>query len=90
MVLILLAFVMVNVSVLVLRRDTVEHEHFRTPSIFPILGIVVSLALLGYQAVSDITVFGLAALLLVLGLVLYGINVFAKRSMDSELPQAGE
>jgi basic amino acid/polyamine antiporter, APA family len=89
-VLLLLAFVMVNVSVLVLRRDTVEHEHFRTPSIFPILGIVVSLALLGYQAVSDITVFGLAALLLVLGLVLYGINVFAKRSMDRELPQAGE
>jgi APA family basic amino acid/polyamine antiporter len=89
-VLLLLAFVMVNISVLVLRGDRVEHEHFRTPSVFPILGIAVSLALLGYQAVSDITVFGLAALLLGLGLVLYLINVFAKRSLDREPPQARE
>jgi basic amino acid/polyamine antiporter, APA family len=89
-VLLLLAFVMVNVSVLALRRDRVDHEHFRTPSVFPILGIVVSLALLGYQAVSDIQVFKLAALLLGLGLVLYFINVFAKRGLDREPPQARE
>jgi len=89
-VLLLLAFVMVNISVLVLRSDTVEHEHFQTPTVFPILGIVVSLSLLGYQAVSDISVFGLAALLLGLGLVLYFINVFAKRSLDREPPQARE
>ncbi|HEX2742256.1 MAG TPA: APC family permease, partial [Rubrobacter sp.] len=89
-VLLLLAFVMVNVSVLALRRDPVDHEHFQTPSIFPILGITVSLALLGYQAVSDISVFGLAALLLGIGLVLYVVNVFAKRSLDREPPQASE
>jgi hypothetical protein len=51
---------------------------------------VVSLALLGYQAVSDIQVFKLAALLLGLGLVLYFINVFAKRGLDREPPQARE
>ncbi|HWI46455.1 MAG TPA: APC family permease, partial [Rubrobacter sp.] len=45
-VLLLLAFIMVNVSVMVLRGDRVGHEHFRTPTIFPILGIVVSAALL--------------------------------------------
>ena len=89
-VLLLLAFVMVNVSVLALRRDPVDHEHFQTPSIFPILGITVSLALLGYQAVSDISVFGLATLLLGIGLVLYVVNVFAKRSLDREPPQASE
>ena len=89
-VLLLLAFVMVNISVLVLRSDHVEHEHFQTPSVFPILGIVVSLSLLGYQAVSDIKVFGLAAVLLGLGLVLYVVNVFAKRSLDREPPQARE
>jgi APA family basic amino acid/polyamine antiporter len=87
-VLLLLAFVMVNISVLVLRRDEVGHEHFRTPTVFPILGAVVASALLIYQAVSDISVFGLAAALLVLGVVLYGVNLLAKRSLDRETPQA--
>jgi APA family basic amino acid/polyamine antiporter len=89
-VLLLIAFVMVNISVLVLRRDRVGHEHFRTPTAFPILGAVVASALLIYQAVSDITVFGLAAVLLVIGAVLYGVNVLAKRSLDRDLPPARE
>jgi len=87
-VLLLLAFVMVNVSVMVLRSDRVDHEHFRTPTIFPILGIVVSVALLIYTAVSDISIFYLAALLLGIGLVLYGVNFLARRSVDREPPQA--
>ena len=87
-VLLLLAFVMVNISVLVLRRDEVGHEHFRTPTVFPIFGAVIAAALLVYQAVSDITVFGLAAALLVLGVVLYGVNVLVKRSLDRETPEA--
>jgi APA family basic amino acid/polyamine antiporter len=86
-VLLLLAFVMVNISVLVLRRDEVGHEHFRAPTAFPILGAVVASALLIYQAASDITVFGLAAALLGLGVVLYGVNVLVKRSVDREAPE---
>jgi APA family basic amino acid/polyamine antiporter len=86
-VLLLIAFVMVNISVLVLRRDEVGHEHFRAPTAFPILGAVVAAALLIYQAASDITVFGLAAALLVLGVILYGVNVLVKRSVDREAPQ---
>jgi hypothetical protein len=81
---------MVNVSVLALRGDEVDHEHFRTPSVFPILGIVVAAALLIYTAIDDWTVFGLAGLLLGIGLVLYGVNVLAKRSLDREAPQGGE
>jgi basic amino acid/polyamine antiporter, APA family len=87
-VLLLIAFVMVNISVLVLRRDEVGHEHFRTPTVFPILGAVIAAALLIYQAASDITVFGLAAVLLAVGVVLYGVNLLAKRSLDRESPQA--
>jgi basic amino acid/polyamine antiporter, APA family len=85
-VLLLIAFVMVNISVLVLRRDEVGHEHFRAPTAFPVLGAVVAAALLIYQAASDITVFGLAAVLLVVGVVLYGVNVLVKRSVDREAP----
>src|SRR5215211_956402 len=89
-VVLLLAFIMVNVSVLVLRGDEVDHEHFRTPSVFPILGIVVAASLLIYTGISDWTVFGLAALLLGIGLILYGVNFVAKRSLDHESPQGGE
>src|SRR5215207_5743253 len=89
-VLLLLAFIMVNVSVMVLRSDRVDHEHFRTLTIFPILGIVVSAVLLIYTAMNDWTIFGLAGLLLAIGLVLYVVNVLVKRSLDQEPPQAGE
>jgi basic amino acid/polyamine antiporter, APA family len=89
-VLLLLAFIMVNISVLVLRGDEVEHEHFHAPSVFPILGIVVSASLLVYTAIDDWTVFGLAGLLLGIGLILYGVNVLVKRSLDRQPPQAGE
>jgi len=87
-VLLLLAFIMVNVSVMVLRGDRVDHEHFRTPIVFPILGILVSAALLIYTAINDISVFYLAALLLGIGLVLYVVNFLVKRSVDHEDPQA--
>ena len=89
-VLLLMAFIMVNASVLALRRDRVEHEHFRAPSVFPILGIVVSAVLLIYTAFDDITIFALAALLLLLGVVLYGVDVVVKRRLDRETPQARE
>ncbi|HYZ03756.1 MAG TPA: APC family permease [Rubrobacter sp.] len=89
-VLLLLAFIMVNISVLALRSDEVDHEHFRTPSVFPILGIVVSAALLISTAIDDWTVFGLAGLMLGIGLVLYGVNVLVKRSLDRGSPQGGE
>src|SRR4028119_884297 len=85
-VLLLSAFVVVNVSVLVLRRDRVGHEHFTTPSVFPILGILVSGALLIYTAISDIRVFGLAALLIGGGVVLYLIHLSATRSLHRPDP----
>ena len=89
-VLLLMAFIMVNISVLALRSDEVDHEHFRTPSVFPILGILVSASLLIYTAIDDLSVFGLAGLLLGGGVVLYGVNVLVKRSLDRENPEGTE
>src|SRR5215207_5028811 len=85
-VLLLLAFIMVNSAVLALRSDRVEHEHFRTPTVFPVLGIVVSLALLVYSAVNDVTIFVLAGVLLLLGVVLYGVDILVKSRLDRERP----
>lgn len=86
-VLLLSAFVVVNVSVLVLRRDRVDHEHFRTPTALPVLGIAVSGSLLVYTAVTNFPVFRLALLLIGTGVVLYVINYLAKRGLDREPPQ---
>jgi APA family basic amino acid/polyamine antiporter len=83
--LLLLVFIVVNVSVFVLRRDRVEHEHFRTPSILPVLGILVCLALLTQQQWD--TWLRAGALLLV-GLVLWGVNYAAKRLLDRRAPEA--
>src|SRR5918996_524190 len=83
--LLLLVFIVVNICVFVLRRDRVEHEHFRTPSIFPILGILVCLALLTQQQWDT---WVRAGALLVVGLILWGVNYAAKRLLDKRAPEA--
>jgi amino acid transporter len=42
--LLLCVFTVVNVAVLVLRRDHVAHEHYRAPTIIPVLGALTALA----------------------------------------------
>jgi len=69
--LLLFVFLSTNIAVLVLRRDTVEHEHFRVWSAVPILG-ALSCVLLMTQQSWQVWVFG--AILLVVGLVLYAIS----------------
>jgi APA family basic amino acid/polyamine antiporter len=57
-------FTIVNVSVLALRREEVQHEHFRAPAVFPVLGAIVSIGLIVDAALDDIATFGRAAGLL--------------------------
>jgi len=73
-ILLLMVFVTVNIAVLVLRRDPVEHEHYQAPTLLPALGALCCVALLIDKAAGDITVYGYAAGLLALGAVLWGIN----------------
>lgn len=77
--LLLTAFIIVNVSVLVLRKDAVEHEHFRTPTICPVLGAVICAGLLTQQAAD---VWARAGVLLALGALLYGVNLLIKQRLD--------
>ncbi|MFB9378842.1 APC family permease [Kineococcus gynurae] len=66
--LLLVVFVSTNLAVLRLRRDRVEHAHFRAPTALPVLGVVCSLALMT-QLEAD--VWWRAAVLLVVGLVIH-------------------
>ncbi|MGK2242190.1 MAG: APA family basic amino acid/polyamine antiporter, partial [Rhodococcus sp. (in: high G+C Gram-positive bacteria)] len=69
--LLLFVFISTNIAVLVLRRDAVQHKHFRTPIIFPILALGTCVALLTQQSAAT---WLRASLLLAVGVVLYALS----------------
>lgn len=74
--LLLLVFIAVNVSVLLLRRDPVDHEHFQIPAALPCLGIA-GCALVLTQVEGETWL--RAGALLGLGLALWGAERLANR-----------
>ena len=76
MTLLPIAFVGVDLGVLGSRRDVVEHDHFRVPSWIRLLGVVVCAGLLTQR---EAEIWLRAGILLVIGLVLYAINVAVTR-----------
>jgi amino acid transporter len=64
-------FVVVNVAVLVLRREPVEHEHWRAPTALPVLGALAAAGLLAQKAIQDPADLIWAGALLALGVVLW-------------------
>ena len=86
-VLLLLVFIVVNIAVLVLRRDRVDHDHFRAPVVIPILAIGTIVILLVQQ---EAAIFLRAGILVLVGLALYLVNYLAKRGLDREAPERPE
>jgi amino acid transporter len=72
--LLLCVFALVNVSVLVLRKQSVPHAHYRAPILCPILGLVTCLYLASPFSGRDPAQYRVAGVLLLLGLALFGIN----------------
>ena len=72
--LLLFVFTIVNAAVLVLRREDVDHEHFQAPSVLPVLGALVSVALIVHTAQDDLSTFARAGALVAIGVVLYFVN----------------
>jgi len=69
--LLLCVFTVVNVAVLVLRRNPVEHRHFRTPTVLPVLGALSCAFLVGPWTGRDPTQYIIAAVLIAIGVVLW-------------------
>ncbi|MFE6410925.1 APC family permease [Streptomyces sp. NPDC057837] len=65
--LLLVVFLMVNTAVLVLRRDPGENDHFRAPTVLPVLGIA-SCVLLATQVEAEVWLRGLT--IIAVGVVL--------------------
>ena len=78
--LLLFVFISTNVAVLVLRRDTVAHDHFRVWTAVPVLGVGSCILLLTQQ---DAKVWLFGAILLGVGAVLYLVARVATRRSAS-------
>ena len=80
--LLLCVFTVVNVAVLVLRRDPVEHEHFRTPTLLPILGAASCAFLAGPWTGRASVQYEVAGILLGIGVVLWLVTVLVNRAAE--------
>lgn len=77
--LLLCVFTVVNVAVLVLRKDTVDHDHFRTPTFLPIVGAISCAFLAGPWTGRDSVQYTIAGVLLGIGVLLWVVTVMVNR-----------
>jgi len=78
--LLLIVFTLVNICALLLRNDQVDHDYFRAPVVFPVLGALSSLLLLTQQ---EAAIWLRAGILLVVGIVLWGVNRVVSGPLES-------
>jgi len=83
--LLVVVFAIVNVCVLVLRRETVDHEHFVVPTFVPLVGVAISIALLTQ---IEAATYGRAAILIALGVVLWAVNWLVLRGRPATAPRS--
>ncbi|KEI45482.1 APC family permease [Saccharopolyspora rectivirgula] len=72
--LLLLVFAVVNISVLALRREKVEHEHFKAPTWVPVLGALSCLFFASPLSGRPLEEYLIAAVLLGIGVLFWVIN----------------
>ena len=77
--LLLCVFAIVNIAVLVLRKDTVEHKHFRIPTVFPVLGALTCTFLAGPWTGREPVQYLIAGVLLAIGVMLWLATVTLMR-----------
>ncbi|WP_236831793.1 APC family permease [Blastococcus sp. KM273128] len=83
--LLLLVFLSTNTAVLVLRRDRIQEEHFRAPTVLPVLAIGSCLLLLWQQEAGT---WLLAGAELGVGVLLYLLTRVPRRTGQRSTPEA--
>lgn len=78
--LLLCVFTIVNIAVLALRKDVVGHEHFRTPTILPVVGGPFCVFFAGPWTGRDPVQYRIAGILLGIGVVLWLVTVLVNRA----------
>ncbi|WP_025158172.1 APC family permease [Leifsonia aquatica] len=73
--LLLVVFAIVNIAVLVLRRQPVDHQHFRTPTVLPVIGAITCLYLVfPWTSGRPGGQYGIALALLTIGVLLWVVE----------------
>ncbi|MFE0014255.1 APC family permease [Mesorhizobium sp. NPDC059054] len=90
--LLLCVFTVVNIAVLVLRKDKVDHAHFTAPTILPVIGAIACGFLTGPWTGRNPDQYKIAGVLLAIGVVLWVVTVFINRAtgVKPEAPTVGE
>lgn len=79
--LLLLVFLSANVSVLVLKKDKVDHSHFNIPRVVPVLGILASIVMLAQQSW---TVWLASAAYVAVGSVLFLVARYGRKRSEKK------
>ncbi|MBD3782174.1 MAG: APC family permease [Micrococcales bacterium] len=74
-------FTVVNVAVLVLRRDPIDRDHFVTPTALPVVGALVCFFFTLPVTGRDVVQYEIAGWLLALGVVLWALTWSANRAL---------
>ncbi|TDC95756.1 APC family permease [Saccharopolyspora aridisoli] len=82
--LLLVVFAVVNIAVLVLRKDEVEHDHFKAPTWVPVLGALTCAFFASPLSGRPATEYIIAGILLGIGAIFWLINYFVKGKRDFE------
>ena len=82
--LLLAVFTIVNISVLVLRRSGVAHEHFTAPTALPVLGALSCAFLVGPWTDRDTVQYQIAGLMIALGVVLWVLTWLTNRGVRAK------
>jgi len=85
--LLLIVFTVVNVAVLVLRRDSVDADHFRTPTALPVVGALACGYLATPWAGRPAEQYRIAGILLAIGVVLWGVTVLVNPRTGGDVPR---
>ncbi|MCK0111716.1 APC family permease [Ornithinimicrobium sp. F0845] len=74
-------FSVVNVACLILRKDTVDHEHFTAPTALPVIGALACAYMVGPWTGRDLSVYAIAGWLLAIGVALWALTWFVNRAL---------
>ncbi|MBQ6643830.1 MAG: APC family permease [Saccharopolyspora sp.] len=72
--LLLAVFAVVNIAVLVLRREKIEHEHFKAPTWVPVLGAILCAFFASPLSGRPVDEYLIGGLLLLVGVVFWVVN----------------
>ncbi|WP_082563640.1 MULTISPECIES: APC family permease [unclassified Nocardioides] len=89
--LLLAVFTVVNIALIVLRKDVVDRPHFRTPTVMPYIGAITCAYLVGPWARTEkqMDQYQIAAILIGLGVVLWALT-WAVTRRGKEVEFTGE